>query len=84
MGWKIYAIKDDITGFDGSLYKFSNDEDAKREFVRAITDKQSRYHAYRKDYSLWAISEMDAIEGRVQELTPRLLLRGETIKVEEE
>lgn len=84
MSWKIYAIKDDITGFDGSLYKFSNDEDAKREFVRAITEEGSKYHAYRKDYSLWAITEMDPIEGRVKELTPRMLIRGESIKTEGE
>lgn len=75
---KIYAIKDEVTGFQPELMVFHNEEEAKRVFGEAATDERSRICKWAKDFSLWEIGMIDRKTGHLTEKEPSLVVRADS------
>lgn len=74
---QLYAIKDDVTGFNSPIMIMANDEEAKRIFLTEVENPESQLHKWQKDFSLWQIGERDTVDGRLTEQEPRLIIRAE-------
>lgn len=75
----IYEIKDDVTGFDGSLILLENDEEAKRVLALEVNNPESLMNKWHKDYSIWAAGERDRITGEIKPEQPRLVARATSL-----
>lgn len=77
MNQRIYAIKDDVTGFNSPLTIFANDQEALRVFLGEVENPESMLNKWQKDFSLWLVGERDTVTGRLVELEPELIMRAE-------
>lgn len=76
---KIYEIKDDVTGFDGSLMLLENDEDATRVLALEVNNPESLMNKWHKDYSIWAVGKRDRTTGEIEPEQPRLVARATSL-----
>lgn len=73
----IYAVKDEIIGFTGSIMVLRNDEEAKRMMDSTIRAGDSMFNQYPKDFSLWKLGVLDRITGEIKpESTPQYICRA--------
>lgn len=79
MKQQLYAIKDEVTGWNSPIIVQANDQEAARTFMESCGDERSMLWKYRKDYSIWWIGERDTVDGRLTEGEPRLIIRGDSI-----
>lgn len=79
----IYAIKDEIIGFNGTILVAEQDEIVERQFKTVVNEEGSQYNLWYKDFSLWHIGEMDKITGHLKEIEPRLISRGSSVLKQE-
>lgn len=78
----LYAIKDEVVGFTGSVVTARNDLEITRQFALAINDKEenNQMAKWYKDFSVWCIGDLDRITGELHDATPRLVVRGDSVK----
>lgn len=77
----IYAVKDEIIGFNGAIMTARNDEEVTRWFSAVINDKEeNNMSKWYKDYSVWGIGKLDRVTGEVMTEAPRLICRGDSVK----
>lgn len=73
----IYAVKDEIIGFTGSIMVLRNDEEAKRMMDSTIRSGDSMFNQYPKDFSIWKLGNLDRITGMIEpESTPQYICRA--------
>lgn len=82
----LYAVKDELTGYQEQIMTFANDEDAKRNFIALAKDKSNRIGYWKNDFSIWRIGEMEKKTGKLKQEKnePELILRGSSIITEED
>lgn len=82
----LYAIKDELTGFQEQIMIFANDEEAKRNFVTLAKDNTNRIGLWKNDFSIWRIGKMEKGTGEIKQEKnePELVIRGSSIITEED
>lgn len=77
----IYAVKDEIIGFTGSIMTARNDEEVTRWFDTIINDtEENQMSKWYKDYSIWCVGNLDKITGEITSQQPKLVVRGDMVK----
>lgn len=80
MKYELYATKDELVGFTGAVVKFQSDGEAQRAFALMVNDENTQLYHYFRDFSIWHVGTQDSITGHINEIEPRLICRGESVK----
>lgn len=75
---KVYAIKDELTGFKFPI-QGTRDGDIKRMFILETQNKDSLLNKCRQDFSIWRIGEYDTDKGKFKNTEHELIERGVNI-----
>lgn len=75
----LYTVKDEITGWSAPIIIQANDQEATRTFAESCRDERTMIWKYPKDFSLWCIGERNTVDGRLEAIEPRLVIRAESI-----
>lgn len=79
---KLYAIKDEIVGFTGAIVHARNDQEITRQFALMVNDEgENMMSKWYKDYSVWRVGDLDRVTGEITETVPKLVVRGDSVKV---
>lgn len=80
MVYTMYAIKDELTGFDKGIYLFKNDEEAQRALMLMKKEPTSMIAMSPKDYAIYRLGTYNLEKGYItSEVEPVLILRAESI-----
>lgn len=80
---RVYAIKDEVVGFTGAIMTAMNDDVVKRNMAIMVNEKGNQMNMWSKDFSAWFIGELDRTEGRLTEMQPQLVCRGNDLLIPE-
>lgn len=75
----LYTVKDEVTGWNAPVFIQANDQEAIRTFAENCRDERSLICKYPKDFSLWHVGRRDTVDGRLEAIEPRLIIRAESV-----
>lgn len=81
---RVYALYDELTGFQERLTIFHNDMEAVRNFTALVNDPNTQLNLWSGDYSIWYLGEIDNKTGEMRQEKPQMLVRGNSVKRKEE
>lgn len=80
---RLYAIKDEVVGFNGSIMVMQNDEQMIRAMSAAVNAGDgNQMSMWAKDFSAWEVGDIDKVTGHIEPREPRLVCRGNSLKRE--
>ncbi|UPW41117.1 nonstructural protein [Sigmofec virus UA08Rod_5492] len=81
---RIYALYDELTGYQEHLTVMHNDAEALRNSAAPVHDPGSAVSLWHGDYSIWYIGDLDKKTGMITQDKPTLLARGSSLHKEKE
>ncbi|UPW41216.1 nonstructural protein [Sigmofec virus UA08Rod_4967] len=77
----VYAIKDEVIGFTGSIFTAQNDEAVIRNMTATVNAGDgNQMELWPKDFSAWQVATQDKVTGEIKPCQPRLICRGDSLK----